>query len=213
MSGLLVKELSVIRRYARQYVLIIVFFFGFSFYLKSPTYMQSMLTMVLAMLTLTGITYDNMAGWDKYVLTMPVDRKTIVLSKYMTTLIFGLIALALGAGGGILLRQVMPEATEGILEIAAVSGALFCVVLFIYGISLPLIFKFGVERTRSLIFAVSLLPVIIIFAVSRILPESTITPFLENHVGILAAGIAGFCAALYVISYFISVKIYEKKEF
>ena len=84
MSGLLVKEFSVLKRYGRQYVILFIFFAAFSFYLKSPTYMQSMLTMVLAMLTFTGMTYDHMAGWDKYVLTMPVDRKTVVLSKYIT---------------------------------------------------------------------------------------------------------------------------------
>lgn len=55
MSGLLVKEFSVLKRYGRQYVILFIFFAAFSFYLKSPTYMQSMLTMVLAMLTFTGM--------------------------------------------------------------------------------------------------------------------------------------------------------------
>lgn len=213
MSGLLVKEFSVLKRYGRQYVILFIFFAAFSFYLKSPTYMQSMLTMVLAMLTFTGMTYDHMAGWDKYVLTMPVERKTVVLSKYITTLLWAVIALVIGGVSGVVLSQVPAVKGEGLPEILAVSAALFCMALFIYGIMLPLIFKFGVERARSFMFIVILIPVAAVIGLSKIIPEQMIHSFLNNYALFLIIGIAVFCIALYMISYVISVKIYAKKEF
>ena len=86
-------------------------------------------------------------------------------------------------------------------------------VLFIYGIMLPLIFKFGVERARSFMFIVILIPVAAVIGLSKIIPEQMIHSFLNNYALFLIIGIAVFCIALYMISYVISVKIYAKKEF
>ena len=136
--------------------------------------------MVLAMLTFTGMTYDHMAGWDKYVLTMPVDRKTVVLSKYITTLLWAVIALVVGGVSGVALSQVPAVKGEGLPEILAVSAALFCMALFIYGIMLPLIFKFGVERARSFMFIVILIPVAAVIGLSKIIPEQMIHSFFKQ---------------------------------
>lgn len=84
MSGLLVKEYYTLRRYFKQYILLYIFFGVISIYMESLIYFQAMVTMSMSMLIFTGMSYDAMAGWDKFVMTMPVSRKEVVLSKYVS---------------------------------------------------------------------------------------------------------------------------------
>lgn len=212
MTGLLLKEFYALRKYLGQYAIIFIFFACISYYMASPIYLMSMFTMCLGMLTLSGMTYDNLAGWDKYALTMPVSRKTIVLSKYLINIIFDGIAMVAGVAGSILLSKLLPQSDEGILEICLVAAVLFVFVIFVYAIVLPLIFKFGVERTRSLMVIVMIVPIFGILALAKIAPAS-VFEFITNHAVVMGVGAAVFFILFYIASAYVSIGIYSKKEF
>ena len=108
MIGLLYKEFYTLRRYMTSYASALVMFIVLSFIMKSAVYLQSMLAMSLGMLTLTGMTYDKMYGWDKMVLTMPLKRSQIVLSKYIANAVMGIVAMVVSTGLGIILLSIIP---------------------------------------------------------------------------------------------------------
>ena len=106
-------------------------------------------------MVITTFSFDNMSKWPRYAMIMPVSRKDLVASKFIVLLIFavgGAIAgLVLGAGGGVLLHKLVLN--------TAICGS----------ISIPLVFKFGAERARMLMFASFIAPSAIFYGIYKLL--------------------------------------------
>lgn len=123
-------------------------------------------------MVITTFSFDNMSKWPRYAMIMPVSRKDLVASKFIVLLIFavgGAIAgLVLGAGGGVLLHKLVLN-TEGILTLLQLSliGLLYTVICG--SISIPLVFKFGAERARMLMFASFIAPSAIFYGIYKLL--------------------------------------------
>lgn len=212
MSGLLVKEYYTLRRYLKQYVILFVFFGAISFYLDSAIYFQAMVTMSICMLAFTGMSYDAAAGWDKFALTMPVSRKDVVRAKYVSCVIYGVIAVVLGTLFSVVIDKIHPmQDSEPILTVI-MAMTLICMILVIYSILLPLMYKMGVEKARILMVAVIMVPIFSILGAAEYLPE-TLLSFIGQHVNLVAAVGVVLCILMYAASYYISVGIFSKKEF
>lgn len=100
MTGLLYKDLCNLKKYLFQLsaiVLLISFLF-----LNSSTgviVLGAYVVMISLMVLLNSIAYDDMAQWDKFALTMPLSRKTLVKSKYL----LGLLTVLVGEGYALIL--------------------------------------------------------------------------------------------------------------
>ena len=157
-----------------------------------------------AILPMTSITMDDIAKWDRYALTMPFTRKDIVRSKYV--LMIMLIGSAILISGIIFAISfyLMPENALSFWLIILISA----VGLLYSSFLLPLLYKFGSEKARYIM----LLPMILVgiliggwvVVFGDSLPEN-----LLIYILITAAG--SICA--FIASYFVSVRLYEKKEF
>ena len=163
MSGLLVKEYYTLRRYFKQYILLYIFFGVISIYMESLIYFQAMVTMSMSMLIFTGMSYDAMAGWDKFVMTMPVSRKEVVLSKYVSCVIYAASALIISIIFSVIVNSIHPIGNSSLMPMLAMAATLCCLIFIIYSILLPMIFKLGVEKTRILMIAIIMIPIFIIF--------------------------------------------------
>lgn len=212
MSGLLVKEYYTLRRYLKQYILLFIFFGVLSVYLDSAIYFQAMVTMSMCMLVFTGMSYDSTAGWDKYVMTMPISRKEVVLSKYVSCVIYAASAIVVSTVFSIIINRIHPMEDGGLMLMTTVAATLLCLIFIIYSILLPMIFKLGVEKTRILMIAVIMIPVFAILGTAEYMPESVLD-FIEQHAAIFGAAGVIMSVLIYFISYFISVSIFSKKEF
>lgn len=212
MGGLLVKEYYTLRRYLKQYIVLFIFFGVLSIYLDSAIYFQAMVTMSMCMLVFTGMSYDAAAGWDKFVLTMPVSRKDVVLSKYVSCVIYAASAIVVSTIFSIFINNIHPMEDVGLGLMLTVAATLFCLIFIIYSILLPMIFKLGVEKTRILMIAVIMIPVFAILGTAEYMPEYVLD-FIEQHAVIFGAAGVIMSVLIYCISYFISVGIFSKKEF
>ena len=211
MTGLLYKEFYTLRRYLNSYVAAFVMFIVLSAIMESGFYLQSMLAMSLGMLSLTGMSYDKMYGWDKMVLIMPLKRSQIVLSKYIANAVMGIVALVLSTGFGILISRLF-KMNDAPADMCVTGAVIFVVLMIIYSVLFPLIYKFGVEQTRIYMAGVVALMLIGFITLIDKLPKSMML-FIEEH--IVMCGVTFFCFGCfcYLISYIVSVKIYEKKEY
>lgn len=106
MSGILYKDLMNLRRYLRQLVLVFaVLLVIFSFSDSNYGFISAYAVMLSMMTVISSLAYDEQAHWDKYALTMPLSRKTLVGSKYLLGLLVSLagsvIALVVIVGGAV----------------------------------------------------------------------------------------------------------------
>ena len=206
MSGILYKDLMNLRRYLRQLVLVFAVLLGiFSFSDSNYSFIAAYSIMLSMMTVISSLAYDEQAHWDKYALTMPLSRKTLVGSKYLLGLLVALagavIALISVVVGALFAKQ---NITEGL----SVVACCLCVALLMLSILLPFIYKLGVEKARMMMLAVFLIPTLAILAASRLglqMPGDSF--WLGVAIALPIVTIAG-----YFISFLVSVHIFNKKE-
>lgn len=207
LKGLLIKECLIVKQYMKTMGILAVFFLVFTVATGSVTMLGSMMGVLCFMLPVVTFSFDEGVKWDTYLLATPVSRKDVVRAKYLFCLLTIGVGTLLPMGLGALLTFagfVKEEEPIWIVAAAiAAVAALFVTVL------LPLIYRFGVEKSRFAMMAIFLLPTVgvLIFKNMKIpMPDWTV---LEGLLWYLPAVVL---AALYV-SYRISLGIYEKKEF
>ena len=161
MKGLFMKDLLVLRKYARTMaVFILVYIVVFSM-LDSVDVISGMVTLVLAMMSVATFSYDELAKWDRFGLTMPVSRKQAVASRYLVCLLFtvlgGVITLAFSLVFGYIRKTGDPA--QSLLS----SYTILSVAVLFLSLILPFLYKFGPERGRLFMILVFLLPTMLLY--------------------------------------------------
>lgn len=210
MSGLILKDLLVLRKQGKSYLLIIGIYMVLAFVgVFDYSILSTMMVVLTMMLPMATFSYDELARWDKFAAAMPVGRSGIVKAKY-------LMALAVIGGAGLLCFEVNiivamidHEAQLGAL-MASLGGSLGAGLLINAAI-LPLLFKYGAEKSRSMMMVVMLVVFILVFGLITIAGEGgfALTNAMTAVIPWLAAllVLGGF-----VVSYRISQKLYAQKE-
>ena len=210
MIGLMWKDLLCLRKGIAVYMVVAAAYLlmlaaGF----WDISVVASVLAVIVCVLPCSCFSYDYIAKWDRFGLALPVSRAQVVLARYLTTaLLLGLSALLLAVLG--LLAWAL-----GGLDDAPVYGLTAAVTLTIgmllNAALLPLVYRFGAERARILLLLViggAVLVVVTVIKAAGALPPGLFQ--LPLWAPAAAALIIG--AALMVLSYFISLAIYNKKE-
>lgn len=177
---------------------------------------------ILGMIALSTFNYDEMSKSNKYILSLPTNKKEIVKEKYLLAIIASVFGGILGYLITILVVYVMnyirPENLLLIdynkLFINTLSGMFG--IAFVHSIQIPSIYKWGAEKGRIqmfiLLFLVFAIGSGIIFFVTKNsfnIDIANIESFL-NRFGILLFIL--IISLMYFVSYKISCKIYQKKE-
>jgi ABC-type transport system involved in multi-copper enzyme maturation permease subunit len=203
MAGLILKDILNLKKQAKVYLILVIFYFAIGVVNENSSMFSSMMTMVAVMIPITAMSYDERSKWDRYALTMPISRASIVVSRYLLGVIFLIIAYVLS----ILVNMVFSRlyTTENILiNIASLSAG-----ITIMSAIFPILFKFGVEKGRILMMLVLFVPIAFVAIASKLgisMPdEETIKSFIY-----LSPIIA---AVIFLVSIYISLSIYKKKEF
>lgn len=217
MTGLILKDLVNLKRYGKTLVIVIAIYVVMSFINKDASMFNSIFTVVLAMITISSYSFDEAAKWDSYALSMPVNRKDIVKSKYYLLLIISAIGLGVNLifSIGINLYIGSDNLLNG-FEFSLI-GAMG--LLFLNSIIIPFITKLGVEKARIIMIIVFMLPTGIIYLGMNTLNKGTlIIPKQILEVGNLILQYKYIIVPIALIivlsiSYNVSVKIYQKKQF
>ena len=159
-------------------------------------------------------TYADMAHWNQYVHAYPVSRKMVVQSKYLFLLLLCICATVVSAA----VTAVQYFTAKNIpLEMTGIAPyAVLCAGIVVGSISIPLVFRFGSNRSRLIIFGLALIPIATVFVAQRFaLVEGVALPSgdqVEQLLQILLWGSPLLLAAVLVISYFISLHVYRKRQ-
>ncbi|MFQ4181341.1 ABC-2 transporter permease [Clostridioides difficile] len=211
MKGLILKDLLNLKGNVK-FILLFIIMFGFMSSLGDGN-INNFIGVIIVLCTtmiVSTFSYDDLNKWDSYVLTMPINRNDIVLSKYLTMLIFSFI--------GVLVSLIV-SVTIGyfkntlILNETLLINALILSISVCFGsLILPLIYKFGTERARLLMILCFLVPTLALLVFKSILENISSPISIEIILNTLVYSLSFVAILLFVISYFISSKIYSKKE-
>ena len=212
MSGLIVKDFLILRKTLRSYLLILAIYVAVAFLGYWPdSFVGGFMMVMVAMLPMNVFAYDKQAKWDVYGLSLPVGRTKTVAARYLAVLIMFAASAVLTTVLGVALN------IAGRMEEYLLSCAI-CVVIamLINAVMLPLLYKFGPERARIMLFGV--MGVIALVAVVFLIPlgglewlKSLDAPTLEQIAAVpVAAVIAGL--ALLVLSFLLSRHFYGAKD-
>ena len=210
MKGLLYKDLMVVLDSARMMAVIIVLFLVTAVAGNGFSMVSSMMALLVVTLAISSFSYDDLAHWDIFAATLPISRRKLVLSKYVFLLLLGAGALVLNVVLAFATTLIVPDAD---FQFQIATGLLSTLVACILDIAIiPLIYKFGAEKSRILLMGAMALIFVLSFGVLRVLPALSIDTAAISFPA-LALGLIVVFAAAFLISWFCSVKIVEKKEY
>ena len=212
MTGLVYKDLIVLKKQLRYYLVFLVIYGGMTVAGMGPGILGAVICIVGMILPMSSIAYDEQARWDKYAASTPAGRAGIVGGKYLFTLVVvgsmtGLVILCM-----VLLRLtglVKNDMAELVFTALGCGGA----ALFINAITLPLMLKFGAEKSRT----ISMGLFVVIFGASALgamaLKNQAALPapptWLLNALPVVLAILA---VGSFAVSYCVSRAVYANKE-
>ncbi|WP_312651479.1 ABC-2 transporter permease [Aminipila sp.] len=220
MRGLILKDFLSLKKQILPMLLFFSVYFVISIMTENSSFLTGVIMIFCAMLPITALSFDDRAGFAKYALTMPISRNTLVIGKYVMALILmvvgGIFSLLVNA-----LIGNMPF-VESLFSVAVTMliGSLMI------SISLPPIFKFGVEKGRfimiGIVMIIGFLGGFTVMSVGNGNASMTIDDngfslgdkidaFFSSNLSFLV--ILAVSAFIFLLSMGLSMSIYRKKEF
>ena len=140
--GLLLKDIFELWAQCRVQLVLTGVFLLLPLFIKGIGLFASVGMMLLAMMPVYALGYDERCRWERYALAMPVRKSDLFWSRFL----LGVIAIALGAAVQALVALLTGRGE--LLSSLAVTAPAAVVYLLI---TLPLMMKLGVEKGRFLL--------------------------------------------------------------
>ncbi len=209
MKALLLKELLMIKQRMVMFILFIVIFCGIG--LAGNCGVLSMMSAFFGMFLFGHLNYDEQSKWQIYSIAMPYGRKTIVSSKYMAMIISAVFSTVLAV------VTLTAAASLGKAELSAELFIIYVATSLVIGLVypsllLPVAFKFNSEKSRMVMIIVSaIMGGLLGVCMSSDFTTKTLEK-ISKYSSILPFILLAVAVVLFALSWFASVKIYEKRD-
>ena len=203
MKGLFLKDFYVAKKNLRTFlIMILAFSLGSLAVRDSGNFFLCYGIVMMPGITMSLISYDERYHWDTYAGAMPLNREQMVTEKYLLHLVMVLVWLPV-----LLVLQHFQQ-------VPAFGGAPLTLLvaglnlgLLLPGILLPIIFALGTEKGRAGYYVVLFGGMIL----------ATVSEELTSLTGYVPEAMAGIVlillpAAVYVLSWRIAIRLYEKRS-
>ena len=210
MLGLIKKDFLLIKANLKSMVIIFIVYLILAF--QGTFDVTFIVPLIGIMLFISTFSYDDFNNWNSYAVTLPNGRKNVVRAKYIAsiilTVILGIGALAIGIG----ISYTKTNSINLDEIISSLMGTMLSSVIIIT-LLYPIVFKFGATNGRIILFAV----VFGIAGIGALIAQFVDMTFIINMINRLDSyalvAIPIISVILLGISYLISNKIYQSKEF
>ena len=207
MKGLLLKDWYMMKKYCRTYVLVVLLFLAVSVLNAESMFFAFYPCLLCVMIPVTLLGYDEKSRWLLYSGALPYSRKQIVSEKYLTGLFLQAAVLIITG-----IVQAVKMSAAGSFSAGSFLLLMFSILFvsaFASSIPMPCIFKYGVEKGRIAYY------VMVGFVCASGTLASKVFGKLSPSGGnkALTYLILAFAAAgVYILSWYLSVIFYEKRE-
>ena len=210
MLGLIKKDFLLIKANLKSMVIIFIVYLMLAF--QGTFDVTFIIPLIGIMLFISTFSYDDFNNWNSYAVTLPDGRRNVVRAKYIAsiilTFVLGIVALAIGIGisytktNVINLDEIISSLMETVLSSVIIISLLY-----------PIVFKFGATNGRIILFAVVFGIVGIVALVSNFVDMTSVINMINGLDNYSLIAIPMISVILLGISYLISNKIYQNKEF
>ena len=216
MKGLFVKDIELMKQQKQSFILVIVM--GVILNLAgsgSVSFAIGYFTIVTAIFAITTISYDEFDNGLAFLMTLPVTRKQYVAEKYL--LGAGLTAAAWGieAITGVICKGVAE--LQGCLSEKIIGTLIYIpLALLMLAVSLTLVIHFGAEKGRYIAMVMWAIIIAVVYSLIKTmgLSADAVDAWLNGlNWGMVLAGVVLFTVIVYMGSFWIGVRLMEKKEF
>ena len=214
MIGLVYKDCMTLKK---QLTTLLMFLLAYGALTVAGVFDVSILGALVTVMGMTipmsSVALDDAARWDRYAVATPAGRRGVVAGKYVFTalviVVSSIFAVLLMVGLSLagLSKQTLAENLVVALSCAAVT-------LLLNAVILPFLLKYGAEKAR----VISMTVFVVIFGGALLLENlwdnGMVLP--EIPAGLVQALPVLFCSlavGAFVVSYVISLGIYNRKEF
>ena len=141
-KGLLLKDIFELWAQSRTLLLLTAVYLLIPVFTDGVKILGSVAVLLLAMLPVSALGYDERCKWERYALAMPLSRRELFLGKLLLGVLAVLLGTALQAAAALLAGRGDILAA---LPLTAASGIVYLLLV------LPLMFRLGVEKGRYLL--------------------------------------------------------------
>ena len=207
MIGLILKDLYMMKKYCKAYLLITVVFIAVSFASSENLFFVFYPCLLCGMIPVNLLGYDERSKWLQYSETMPYTKEQIVSGKYL---------IGLGTQIAVLLTTGIAQAIRMSVSATFVLGEYLVLIMLLLimsllasSITLPFIFKLGVEKGRMAYYIM-----IGIVCAGSIISSNLLSGGSQAEIKL--NGILPFIClvgiGLYALSWYLSIIFYKKRE-
>ena len=202
MKGLIIKDLTVLKSSLKT-VFIIVVLFAFMGIKSGSAYMTTFASVYAAILPMTCMAYDERSRFNRYADAMPISPRDIALSKYITGLILAAAATAIALVIALFTKAPIGETAAGCMLIP----------VFYHTFMLPVMFKFGVEKSRLMVLIGVVIPAVgISFMEEAGMLDAFMQKLSTTDEAVVMAVVFAVMAVLYLLSAVLSISICKNRE-
>lgn len=218
MKGLLIKDFRLMKSQALFLIIIMVVSIVCSALLENPFFAMGYATALISVFSINTISFDEYENGMVYLFTLPVSRKLYVKEKYTYALIITTAALVISTiiAIGVSVMKDIPYTTKEWMGILALS---VFIILFVLTVIIPVRMKYDAEK-HKMVMLIAFGGIFLFFYLAAQIAEWAgidVEAFFDGKLinsggQMLVSGVAVGIVLLYV-SYRISVKIMERREF
>ena len=202
MKGLMKKDFLMLWRASRAFLLICVLFIAMSAISQDNIIFLFMPIMISGLLPSTLLSYDERCKWQEFSGALPVSRAQLVSAKYLLGLGCMTAILVLTLIVHLIVRRFPAQTLLSML------GAIYGLSLFISAVSLPMMFKFGVEKGRLWYYAT-----LVLVGGASGASAGVATDFFNEGLPSYVWIIFVFGVVIYALSWLLAIRFYQKREF
>lgn len=210
MLGLIKKDFLLIKANLKSMAMIFIVYLILAF--QGTFDVIFIIPLIGIMLFISTFSYDDFNNWNSYAVTLPNGRKNVVRAKYIASIILTIILAAVALTIGIEISYTKTNSINLDEIISSLMGTMLSSIIII-SLLYPIVFKFGATNGRIILFAV----VFGIAGIGALIAQFVDTTPIINMINRLDSysliAIPIISAILLGISYLISNKIYQNKEF
>ncbi len=220
-KGLLLKDLYVFKNFKGNIIFSAIMFVFLIFFgsVKDDIFTVGSIVFLIffGMNSISSFSYDENADSDKYLLSLPITRKDIVLSKYLFVFLNSFISILVGIIVSFTITVLVRGKVYNLGDSLRICFIAFTSVSFLMCSNIPCIYKWGVEKGRM---QSVIIPALLVFLLSMLgtlvlvlFPDLYFNLDLKYLLKISPYICIVLNILFYVISYLISYKIFLKKSF
>lgn len=218
MRGLLLKDWYLLKENRQLFTIILGMAALFTFTNSDVTFISTFITIIMSMMVVSTISYDDFDRSNSFLMTLPTTRKQYVLEKY----VLGVVLIGIGWVLSTCVATVIQLLNAPIvdyMEWFLSSASIMLLGIFFLAIMIPSQLKFGSDKGRIAMIAFSLgifmigAGVVLLCNKFNIDLEGILLAITRLPLRILITSFAILFILCVVISYRISLHVFQKKQF